>query len=322
MKGNKVWIVAAILIIACFLLYIFLPGSNQTLPEEESVSVVSNIKEEQAENPSVDTEVEEEEPQEEDTTQEQSVAETFKEKVREMIEGAISFFRDEKKIVAIGDSLTEGVGDETESGGYVGILNHTFEDQNINISIENLGKRGNRTDQLLVRLENEEIASSIKDADIVLITIGANDIMKVVRSNYTNLNLEPFAEEKINYVERLRAIFTKMNEINPDMHIYLIGFYNPFERVFGDIEQLNLILDNWNFAGELVTEEFENVSYIPTKDLFHNATVNLLADDNFHPNTSGYKLMAERVLEYLDDYQEEAELPNEETETETETETE
>lgn len=277
------------------------------------MSVTSNVSEE--DNLSVDTTAEAEEQQEAATDiDDKPVAETVKEKVREMIEGAITFFSQDKKMVSIGDSLTEGVGDETESGGYVGILNHTFEDNHMNISIENFGKRGNRTDQLLARLENEEISSAIKDADIVLITIGANDIMKVVRNNYTNLNIEPFQEEKIKYIERLTAIFYKINELNPDTQIYLIGFYNPFERYFGDIEQLDMILNDWNQAGETVTEEFENVYYIPTEDLFSNSTINLLAEDNFHPNTSGYKLMAQRVLEYLSKYDEETELPREDIE--------
>lgn len=277
------------------------------------MSVTSNVSEE--DNLSVDTTAEAEEQQEAATDiDDKPVAETVKEKVREMIEGAITFFSQDKKMVSIGDSLTQGVGDETESGGYVGILNHTFEDNHMNISIENFGKRGNRTDQLLTRLENEEISSAIKDADIVLITIGANDIMKVVRNNYTNLNIEPFQEEKIKYIERLTAIFYKINELNPDTQIYLIGFYNPFERYFGDIEQLDMILNDWNQAGETVTEEFENVYYIPTEDLFSNSTINLLAEDNFHPNTSGYKLMAQRVLEYLSKYDEETELPREDIE--------
>ena len=66
-------------------------------------------------------------------------------------------FKKDLRIVSIGDSLTEGVGDETESGGYVGILNHTFEDNQLNIRIENYGKKGNRTDQLLKRLHQDEM---------------------------------------------------------------------------------------------------------------------------------------------------------------------
>ena len=104
-------------------------------------------------------------------------------------------FKKDLRIVSIGDSLTEGIGDQTESGGYVGILNQTFEDNQLNIRIENYGKKGNRTDQLLKRLDQDDIASAIKKADIVLITIGANDIMKVVKNNILNLTTEPFNRE-------------------------------------------------------------------------------------------------------------------------------
>nr|WP_238457147.1 SGNH/GDSL hydrolase family protein [Litchfieldia salsa] len=312
LKGKKVWIIFSSLILVSFILYLFLPVFNQ--PKVETVSVVEKVNDERIESQPAETIEKEEVQQEEAIIINKPVSAAIKEKVRAIIEGAIEFFSHDKKIISIGDSLTQGVGDETESGGYVGVLNHTFEENNINISIENFGKRGNRTDQLLKRLEKEEIASAIKDADIVLVTIGANDIMRVVRNNYTNLSIEPFEEERVEYVKRLKAIFTKINELNPDTEIYLIGFYNPFERFFGDIEQLEMILTNWNTAGELVTEEFENVNYIPTEDLFSDTTINLLADDNFHPNTSGYKLIAQRVLEYLNEYNEEADLPIEDSE--------
>ena len=229
----------------------------------------------------------------------QTITEGIKEKVRAVIKGTINLFKKDLRIVSIGDSLTEGVGDETESGGYVGILNHTFEDNQLNIRIENYGKKGNRTDQLLKRLDQDEIASSIKKADIILITIGANDIMKVAKDNFLNLTTEPFNRELEEYEERLRAIFHKMKERNPDVHIYLIGFYNPFEQYFGHIEELGMIATNWNEAGKALTEEFEHVSYIPTADLFVPSDTKLLADDQFHPNTTGYKRMAERILEEI-----------------------
>lgn len=78
-------------------------------------------------------------------TTEKSITEGIKEKVREVLNGALDLFKKDQKIVSIGDSLTEGIGDETENGGYVGILNHTFEDNNLNITVENFGKKG--TDQ-------------------------------------------------------------------------------------------------------------------------------------------------------------------------------
>lgn len=282
-------------------IYIFMPDRDQS--NVETVKAIASVKQEQTES-TIELPVENTpEVEEVQTVQEKDndkpITDDIKAKVREVVEIALDLFKKDEKIVAIGDSLTEGVGDETENGGYVGILNHTFEDNNLNINVENFGKKGNRSDQLLKRLDKEEIASAIKEADKVLITIGANDIMKVLKSNFMNVTMEPFQEERLKYIERLTAIINKINDLNPDTQIYLIGFYNPFERYFGEIKELGMIIDNWNNDGKSLAEEYDNVSYIPTKDLFSNSNEDLLAKDEFHPNTSGYKLMAQRVLEYL-----------------------
>lgn len=306
---------AAIFIITGFicvgvLLYLLLPDRNQA--SLESVETTASVKHEQVEN-TVVTEDENKAAEEEVQTEvveksDHSITEEIKAKVREVVEGAIDLFKKDQRIVSIGDSLTEGVGDESENGGYVGILNNTFEANNLNITIENFGKKGNRSDQLLKRLEKEDITSAIKEADIVLITIGANDIMKVLKSNFMNITMDLFDEEKVEYRKRLTAIFDKINDINPDTQIYLIGFYNPFEQHFSEVKELGMIIDNWNEAGKSLTEEYDNVSYIPTTDLFSQSTIDLLAEDEFHPNTSGYKRMAQRVLDYLKESNEETEI--------------
>jgi lysophospholipase L1-like esterase len=305
MKVTLMSIIIGILVVSgC--LYLLLSERNQT--KVETVKAVASVYQEPTENTEgmavqdAKTAIEVQTEQVEDS--DKPIKENIKDKVREVLEMALDFLKRDQKIVAIGDSLTEGVGDETENGGYVGILNHTFEDNSLNISVENFGKKGNRSDQLLKRLEKEEIASAIKEADMVLITIGANDIMNVLKSNFMNVTMEPFKEERVKYIERLRAIFNKINDLNPDTQIFLIGFYNPFERHFGEIKELGMIIDNWNDDGKSLAEEYDNVRYIPTKDLFSKSNVDLLAEDEFHPNTSGYKLIAQRVLEYLKEFNE------------------
>lgn len=306
MKKKKVTLtsifIGILLISGC--LYFLLTDHNQT--QVENVKAVASVKKEQIESTGVsETEVakaEEKVQTEQSEESEKPITQNIKEKVREVVEVALDLFKRDQKIVAIGDSLTEGIGDETKSGGYVGILNHTFEDKNLNVKVENFGKRGNRSDQLLTRLDKDEISTAIKEADMVLITIGANDIMKVLKSNFMNVTMEPFQEERVKYIERLKAIVNKINELNPDTQIFFIGFYNPFERHFGEIKELGMIIDSWNDAGVSLEDEYANVTFIPTKDLFSNANMDLLAEDEFHPNTSGYKLIAQRVLEYLKEF--------------------
>lgn len=311
-RKFTIMIVSLLVVAVGSLIYILSLDSEQTI---QAVNAKPPVLEEKVEVVSASVPVEEEEPQQEamETTDNEEAATTFKEeikeKVREVIVGTIKLFKPEDlRIVAIGDSLTQGVGDETESGGYVGILNHTFEDNDLNISIENFGKRGNRTDQLLKRLDKKEIRSSIEKADIVLVTIGANDIMQVAKNNLTDLNMDPFVQEEQGYSQRLTEIFNEIKELNPETQIYLIGFYNPFEKYFAQIEELGIIASNWNEAGKTVTDEFENVHFIPVADLFTDSESNLLADDFFHPNTSGYKLIAKRVLEHMNEISIETEV--------------
>lgn len=59
-----------------------------------------------------------------------------------------------------------------------------------------------------------------------------------------------------------------------------------------------MIVDNWNHTSEQVAKE-AGATFIPTKDIFISTEVNLFADDHFHPNDIGYKLIAERILNYL-----------------------
>ncbi|WP_409253820.1 SGNH/GDSL hydrolase family protein [Bacillus sp. SCS-153A] len=296
---NKFIFITALLLVVVLLGLVF---RDTFLPKEVNVNTKTASVSEQIENVLSETANEEEQLEADKIVQPtSSITEEIKENVREVIEGVIDLFNQDLKIVSIGDSLTQGVGDETKNGGYVGILNHTFEDNQVKVSLDNYGKRGNRTDQLLKRLDDKEIAGSIKEADLVLITIGANDIMKIVKSNFIDLKVETFDKEKQAYTDRLRAIFDKINEMNPDTKVYLIGFYNPFKGYFGDIKELDVIMNSWNKAGESITEEYENVNYIPTADLFESSTLDLLAEDYFHPNTSGYKLIAERVLEYVEE---------------------
>ncbi|WP_245830985.1 SGNH/GDSL hydrolase family protein [Sediminibacillus massiliensis] len=229
------------------------------------------------------------------------ITEEIKERVSQVVESAIGLFiKKDLEIVAIGDSLTQGVGDTTNNGGYVGIIENTLNDgEGQHVEISNYGKRGNRSDQLLKRLDQTEIAASISEADLVLVTIGANDIMKVAKNNFTNLEYEPFMREQEHFRQRLRSIIDKMLDMNPETEIYLIGFYNPFQKYFSDIEELSQIVEEWNGTSSSVALEYDQVHYIPTSDLFHNVEEDLLYEDNFHPNATGYKLMAERVLEYI-----------------------
>lgn len=279
-------------------IYVFKTNTNKPTKSQSITETLEKkeVKLEIPENKQEDTKEEDNIIEEEDQPSPDPLKNLFVDVLKESVD---FLFKKDVHVVAIGDSLTQGVGDTSGEGGYVGILEKTVNLEENDTVFSNFGKRGNRTDQLLKRLNDNKITSAINDADIIIITIGANDIMKVVKHNFTKLTYKKFASEQVLFEERLTEIFDKLNELNPKAEIYLLGFYNPFDKYFHEIKELDLIIDNWNDTSQAVTESYENGTFIPIKDLFDDTTINLFADDRFHPNRVGYYRMAERVLDYL-----------------------
>ncbi|MEC0665607.1 GDSL-type esterase/lipase family protein [Priestia flexa] len=213
------------------------------------------------------------------------------------------FFPVELEAVAIGDSLTEGIGDESKKGGYVPFIEQYIAKKNEveNVTISNLGKKGNRTDQLLARLKNPSIASKVSRADMIYVTIGGNDVMKVVRDYFYDISIKTFETEKSKYEKRLNEVFQRIRKLNPNAHIYLIGFYNPFFKTLSDMKEINVVIDEWNQASQQVAMNYENVTYVKIDDVFYDSSDNLLGKDEFHPNKKGYELMAERISDAMEE---------------------
>lgn len=207
------------------------------------------------------------------------------------------------QIVALGDSLTQGVGNEHEEGegGYLPFLREELESmKSINqVKFKNFGKKGNRTDQLLKRMKKQEIETSIEDADMVIITIGGNDIMQVFKENMLGLKLKKFITAESGYRDRLNEILSLVRQYNPEAAIVLVGIYNPFMKWFSDIEEMDEIVRNWNEASEEISQQHTKTLFVPVADLFINKEEKLLYKDYFHPNEEGYKLMADRIHFYM-----------------------
>ena len=213
------------------------------------------------------------------------------------------FVPKEIRIISAGDSLTEGVGDSTNTGGYLPYLRTLLEEEKgiKEVDFYNFGVKGNRTPQLLKKLQTEEMKEKLSTADLVILTIGGNDIMKVVRDNISNLQLSVFNKERAVYINNLIEIMNSIIRVNPEAYIVLVGVYNPFSQWFSDIQELDKIVSDWNEASQRVVSNYSNAYFVGIEDLFINPPESLLHTDNFHPNDKGYELIAERLNETLEE---------------------
>ena len=212
------------------------------------------------------------------------------------------FVPEKVSVIGLGDSLTQGVGDELKRGGYFGRVALAMNDWKgvDQIDSNNLAKRGRRSDQLIDQLEKEDIQAEIKKADIIYMTIGGNDIMKVVKDNLFNLTAKPFYVELGKFENRLDEIFKMIRGLNGDAVIVVAGLYNPLSIVTSEANEFESVIDDWNEAIEIQTIMDGKACFVPVVDLFTSNENMVYHSDFFHPNAKGYVSMADRFIEKID----------------------
>jgi Lysophospholipase L1 and related esterases len=201
-------------------------------------------------------------------------------------------------IVALGDSLTEGVGNEKKHG-YVGITADTLKKQkNVKqVSYTDLGHRGDTSADLLNVLKKPAARQSVSTANTVFLTIGGNDLVRVLRNHFMELTASDFSSEQKKFSSNLQQIFTDIRQLNPHASVYFFGLYNPFEDYLGQANKDFVpILNNWNANSKKISGHYSGIHFIPTYDIFRGKANTLLYEDHFHPNSEGYQLLSTRLV--------------------------
>ncbi|MEW9669022.1 GDSL-type esterase/lipase family protein [Ammoniphilus sp. 3BR4] len=196
-------------------------------------------------------------------------------------------------IIALGDSLTRGTGD-SNGKGYVGYLVDRLKEQSSEeITLRNLGVKGYRSDQLLNQVKQSEIKRQIQDADIILMTMGGNDLFQ---SGQTLIDLDPQKIDQLReeYLLNMQQIMGEIRSVNKEAAIYYVGLYNPFINL-ADAEITTQAVRQWNHETSELLDKDHQAVFVPTYDLFQINVDQYLFSDKFHPNTEGYQLIAERV---------------------------
>jgi lysophospholipase L1-like esterase len=220
------------------------------------------------------------------------------ERILEKSEPVRSKNRDDQiHIFALGDSLTRGTGD-ADGKGYAGYLTELLKEKsNKQISIVNTAVKGETSNGLLTHLQQNEIQRQVKQADVIVMTIGGNDLFQQGAA-LESLDPEAISKQKERYLNNVSQVYKQLRDQNNEAVIYHVGLYNPFSNL-SEAKTTSAIVREWNFSTAEQAAEFENIVYVPTFDLFQVQVENYLYTDQFHPNKAGYKLIADRVASLI-----------------------
>ena len=171
-------------------------------------------------------------------------------------------------LVAVGDSLTYGQGDEKKNGGYVGIIKKKIEHRYRQTTVEtaNYGVSGDRSDQILARLNSQkEMRKDLRHADVITMTVGGNDLMQNLEKNILNspktVNKDVDQAEQT-YTKSLNKLLTAVRKQNPHAPIFILSIYNPVYTYFPDVDTINDSISKWNDTTQRVMKGYHRMYFV------------------------------------------------------------
>lgn len=200
-------------------------------------------------------------------------------------------------IVTLGDSIAKGTGDEKNKGigGNLAELlkNNTAKE----ITVENLGIDGLKSGELLGYINSNKFSLSIALADIIVISIGGNDLREL-----TNLPSSE-KEQSFNalvkkYSVELKEVGKKIRSLNNNVMIVYLGLYNPYEELIDS----SRLATTWNYNVQLIAEEDARTVFISAQNVFKFNLKRFIAPDNLHPNSLGYHTISLLIAKALEGY--------------------
>lgn len=197
-------------------------------------------------------------------------------------------------VVAIGDSLAYGAGDETGEG-IAGRLDDELRARGVaNAAAINLGVNGAQTGDVLARLKQQRVRQAVARADAIVLSIGANDLFRSNTSRDEILRAPFEIAERI--LSRIATIVAELHKINPNARVLVLGGYNPVPR-HQYAAMINQYLGLWDIALAARFEKDERVAVVKMNDIV--TPQRLSRYDSFHPGAAAYREAAKRIAGML-----------------------
>ncbi|CDQ17786.1 DUF459 domain-containing protein [Halobacillus karajensis] len=199
---------------------------------------------------------------------------------------------EEKKIVALGDSLTFGVGDESGHGYVENLQQWLDRHYEGDTTVDNHAIPGQQSDGLLNQMKEASVFKSVENADYILLYIGMNDILKSNGGDLAPLNERQLSKGKKDYENNLKQILDRIREKNPTAPVLFLGLFNPYP----DKPEIGGVITSWNHLSESMVQNYDDVTFIETNDLFEEKSTRYFSDA-VHLNEKGYEKLTKRIIE-------------------------
>lgn len=219
------------------------------------------------------------------------------------------------KLVSIGDSIPNGYLLDNENDSYDNLFA-----KELNLDFYEYSYIGMTTKNILNDLDKEEVKENIKDADIIFLSVGSNDLLDLItESDYNFIDVNYFKDAKLNlnyfgdnyadvinnicntiisdletkipavyndFKSNWTKIINKIKSYNKSAKIYVNNIYNPYFNIKVPIKDINLtnIIDFFDKTIVFFNEIIENNNNYEIIDVYHLLRKNKFLNINILQN--------------------------------------
>ena len=217
--------------------------------------------------------------------------------------GVSSAFASGENYIALGDSLAAGQTPHQEiDAGYADLLAMRLGMLGqINDYTKELAFPGFTTADVLERVQSDEASELLKNATLITVSAGANDLLRLVQVN-PNAGTLAFSQLQTDYAlnvarKNMAEILTELRLRAPKAKVFVMGYYFAYPNVHpSQKEGTNAQLVRLNTILQQQAEQ-AGATYVNVYDAFGLNAVNYLPNiADVHPNFEGYRQMANAFL--------------------------
>lgn len=172
-------------------------------------------------------------------------------------------------IVALGDSLTQGVGDPKKSGGYVSRIKTQLQKRGYkNVQSYNYGIAGQRSDQINARIQQNknQLTNQLRKANVIVITVGGNDLLQSLQKNAL-ISSDSAFEKNMDvaiktYQNNLQSLLSHVRRVNATAPTYVYGIYNPVYVYFPNVTKISQYVDKFNVITSHKVKQYRKMHFV------------------------------------------------------------
>ncbi|WP_409298583.1 GDSL-type esterase/lipase family protein [Peribacillus sp. SCS-26] len=203
--------------------------------------------------------------------------------------------------LALGDSVIKGYGSNDGHNLVSDFSTELGRMTGKSVTYQNEGINGITSATLRSLIEEGTFDEQIKNADLITLNIGGNDLLKAASASRDIYEaIKTFNKLQSSFTDNLTAISAHITALNPEAAVLMLELYNPLPEDSPFYSLGSKLLPQWNLMIYEASSKMDSAVVIETTRVINGRNIRYLSPDGIHPNSEGYAAISKQMIHQLE----------------------